>query len=78
VQFRVEGGVAVLQKVTDGGDRGRMLVHRMRGTGTTRMTTDDILALTRDAAAVAPSRRGRSSSRARPRSRGTPIARRPR
>jgi AbrB family looped-hinge helix DNA binding protein len=78
VQFRVEGEVAVLQKVTDGGDRGQALVRRMRGTGTIRMTTDEILALTREAAVVAPPRRGRSSTRARPRSRGTPAPRRSR
>lgn len=78
VQFRVEGGVAVLQKVTDSGDRGQALLRRMRGTSTVRMTTDEILALTRDVAAVVPPRRGRSSARARPRTRGTPVSRRPR
>jgi AbrB family looped-hinge helix DNA binding protein len=78
VQFRVEGGVAVLQKVADGGDRGRALVHRMRGTGTTGMTTDEILALTRDATAVAPTRGRRASTRAQPRSKGTTVRRRPR
>jgi AbrB family looped-hinge helix DNA binding protein len=78
VQFRVEGDVAVLQKVTGGGDRGHALVRRMRGTGTIQMTTDEILALTRDAVVVSPPRRVRSVARARPRSRGTPSPRRPR
>jgi AbrB family looped-hinge helix DNA binding protein len=71
VQFRVEGAVAVLQKVSDGGDRGRALIRRMRGTGTIRMTTDEILALTRDPA-IAPSRRRRSGA---PRPRRTPASR---
>jgi AbrB family looped-hinge helix DNA binding protein len=71
VQFRVEGGVAVLQKVNDGGDRGRALVRRMRGTGTTRMTTDEILALTRDPAAAVP-RRSRPATPSRPRRTSTP------
>jgi AbrB family looped-hinge helix DNA binding protein len=77
VQFRIEGGVAVLQKVSDGGDRGQALLRRIRGTSTIRMTTDEILALTRDVAPVRP-RRGRSSTRARPRTRGTPVSQRPR
>jgi AbrB family looped-hinge helix DNA binding protein len=78
VQFRVEGGVAVMQKVTGGGDRGRALVQRMRGTGTIQMTTDEILALTRDVAPADRPRRGRSRTRARQRSRGSPVPRRPR
>lgn len=78
VQFRVEGDVAVLQKVTDGGDRGQALVRRMRGTGTVQMTTDEILALTRDPVVAGPPRRGRVSTRVRPRSGGTPVTRRPR
>ena len=48
VRFRVEGHVAVLEKVPGTESRGRELVRRMRGAGTVRMTTDEILALTRE------------------------------
>jgi AbrB family looped-hinge helix DNA binding protein len=78
VQFRVEGQLAVLQKVADAGDRGRALVSRMRGAGTVRMTTDEILALTREAAPVAPPPGKRPSTRSRPRPRGAGIRRPPR
>jgi AbrB family looped-hinge helix DNA binding protein len=48
VQFRVEGRVAVLEKVPGAGERGAEIVRRMRGSAPVRMTTDDILALTRE------------------------------
>jgi AbrB family looped-hinge helix DNA binding protein len=64
VQFRVEGRVAVLEKVPGAGGRGADLIRRMRGTATVRMSTDAILALTRDPAPVgtdaSPPRRRRS------------------
>lgn len=50
VRFTVSDGVAVIEKVPDsdgGGRRGRDLVARMRGRGTIRMSTDEIMALTR-------------------------------
>jgi bifunctional DNA-binding transcriptional regulator/antitoxin component of YhaV-PrlF toxin-antitoxin module len=62
VQFRVEGRVAVLEKTPGGESRGTELIRRMRGTGTVKMTTDQILALTRDRA---PTRTGRPRPRAR-------------
>lgn len=41
-------GVAVLQKASGGaGRRGRALVEQMRGRGSARMSTDEIMALTR-------------------------------
>jgi AbrB family looped-hinge helix DNA binding protein len=67
VQFRVEGRVAVLEKVPGGGGRGTDLVRRMRGSATVQMTTDDILALTREPSAATggpqePQRRRRRRS----------------
>ncbi|MEP6730480.1 MAG: AbrB/MazE/SpoVT family DNA-binding domain-containing protein [bacterium] len=46
VEFVIKGDTAVLTKAT-GRRRGRRLVEHMRGRGTVRMTTDQILALTR-------------------------------
>lgn len=46
VEFGVDGDVVVLRKARDEG-RGRAIVARMRGTATTSMTTDEIMALTR-------------------------------
>ncbi|HTE44076.1 MAG TPA: AbrB/MazE/SpoVT family DNA-binding domain-containing protein [Gemmatimonadaceae bacterium] len=54
VEFDVKGDTVVLTKA-QGRRRGRQLVEQMRGRGTVRMSTDQILALTRDAAP----RRGR-------------------
>ncbi len=66
VRFLVEGDGVKLQKVTAAGDRARELVHRLRGMATVRITTDEILALTRDATTAGTSpRRVRSSTRAR-------------
>lgn len=46
VEFEVRGDVAVLRKA-NGRRRGRKIVEAMRGRGSVRMTTDEILALTR-------------------------------
>jgi len=46
VEFDVQGGAVRIRRATGPG-RGRALVSRMRGRATTRMTTDQILALTR-------------------------------
>lgn len=40
-------GVAVLHKTAGGPTRGEWLAHRLRGRGDVRMTTDEIMALTR-------------------------------
>lgn len=48
VEFEIHGDVAVLRKSTTGQDRGRRLVATLRGRGDVAMTTDQILALTRD------------------------------
>jgi len=48
VRFRVRGNAAVLEKVKGPGRRGARLVDRLRGSATVRMTTDQILALTRE------------------------------
>ena len=47
VDFRVEGDRVYLEKVDGGADRGRDLIRRMRGAATVRMTTDEIMDLTR-------------------------------
>ena len=47
VEFRVTGNTVVLKKVESPSRRSRALINRMRGKATQRMTTDDILALTR-------------------------------
>lgn len=46
VEFTVRGNTVVLTRA-NGRRRGPGIVHRMRGRGTVRMTTDEILALTR-------------------------------
>ena len=50
VEFVIKGDTAVLTKAT-GRRRGRKLVDHMRGRGNVRMSTDEILALTRPAEA---------------------------
>jgi AbrB family looped-hinge helix DNA binding protein len=50
VEFEIRGDTAVLTKAT-GRRRGRKLVDHMRGRGNGRMSTDEILALTRPAEA---------------------------
>ncbi|MQA90994.1 MAG: AbrB/MazE/SpoVT family DNA-binding domain-containing protein [Gemmatimonas sp.] len=47
VDFEVRGEAVVLKKAKAGRRRGRSLVEQMRGRGTVRMSTDEILALTR-------------------------------
>lgn len=48
VEFVVEGNTVVLRTVTAGeASRGKRLVETMRGRATVRMTTDEIMALTR-------------------------------
>jgi len=47
VEFRMEGDRVFLEKVEGSGERGRDLISRMRGAATVRMTTDEIMELTR-------------------------------
>jgi AbrB family looped-hinge helix DNA binding protein len=51
VRFEIENGVAVLHKVTpnklQGKSRGASLISKLRGKATVKMTTDEIVALTR-------------------------------
>jgi AbrB family looped-hinge helix DNA binding protein len=47
VEFDVEGGAVRIRKARGSGRRGEALVARLRGRATTRITTDEILALTR-------------------------------
>lgn len=46
VDFEVRGGLVVLKKAA-AGRRGRRVVEHLRGRGSVRMSTDEILALTR-------------------------------
>ena len=47
VEFVVEGNVVMIRKVEGKENRGRKIVERMRGRATVRMSTDEIMALTR-------------------------------
>jgi AbrB family looped-hinge helix DNA binding protein len=47
VEFDVVGGTVRLRRVVRGASRGRALVARLRGRATTKMSTDQIMALTR-------------------------------
>lgn len=47
VEFLVEGNTVVLRAVTGETSRGKKLVEALRGRATVRMTTDEIMALTR-------------------------------
>jgi len=47
VEFQVVGNAVRITKVQGRQGRGRALVERLRGRGTVRMTTDEIMALTR-------------------------------
>lgn len=47
VEFVVEGNTVVLRTVTEEPSRGKKLIETLRGRATVRMTTDEILALTR-------------------------------
>jgi len=47
VEFRLERGKVIIKKAAGPRRRGRRLLDAMRGKGTIRMTTDEIMALTR-------------------------------
>jgi AbrB family looped-hinge helix DNA binding protein len=49
VEFRVEGNAVRLIKISPkrGPGRGRTAIHRLRGTADIKLSTDEILALTR-------------------------------
>jgi AbrB family looped-hinge helix DNA binding protein len=47
VEFEIDGDAVRIRRARDSRSRGRDLVGRMRGRAGTRMTTDEILALTR-------------------------------
>ncbi len=47
VTFEISGDSVRIKKVRGGRSRGHGLVSRMRGRGVARMSTDEILALTR-------------------------------
>ena len=48
VEWELRDGEAVLQKASSSsGRRGRALIEHMRGRGSVRMSTDEIMALTR-------------------------------
>lgn len=47
VEFQVDGDAVRVRKARQSRRRGRELVARMRGRGRSRLTTDEILALTR-------------------------------
>lgn len=47
VVFERDDECIVLRKVTDGPTRGSQLAERLRGRGDVRLTTDEIMALTR-------------------------------
>lgn len=46
VDFEIDGQSVRITKVSES-DRGRRIVDRLRGTATSSMTTDEIMALTR-------------------------------
>jgi len=48
VDFSVEGSSARLVKRKSGRSRGDKVIGGLKGTGSVKMTTDEILALTRD------------------------------
>jgi AbrB family looped-hinge helix DNA binding protein len=47
VEFELDGDSVRLRKSRTAGTRGRALIEHLRGRGTTRLTTDQIMALTR-------------------------------
>ena len=47
VEFELDRGKVVIKKVAGSRRRGHKLVEAMRGKGTVRMSTDQIMALTR-------------------------------
>lgn len=48
VEFGIEDNAVTIRKATNGAGRGRQLVERLRGRATATLTTDEIMALTRD------------------------------
>ena len=48
VVFEIDGDAVRITKAPTSSTRGDALLARMRGTATTRLTTDEILAFTRD------------------------------
>jgi AbrB family looped-hinge helix DNA binding protein len=48
VEFTLAGNGVVVTKAGRGGRRGQRVVAHLRGRGTVRMSTDEILALTRN------------------------------
>jgi AbrB family looped-hinge helix DNA binding protein len=49
VEFRVEGNLAFICKAEGKSGRGQRLVERLRGRATVKLSTDEIMALTREA-----------------------------
>jgi AbrB family looped-hinge helix DNA binding protein len=47
VEFDVDGDAVRVMKASEGQDRGRQIVSRLRGRGDVAMSTDEIMALTR-------------------------------
>jgi len=47
VEFEAKGNTIVVRKVSDGPTRGTRLAGRLRGRGDVRLSTDEIMALTR-------------------------------
>jgi AbrB family looped-hinge helix DNA binding protein len=47
IEFHVEGSTVTIRKSAAPAKKGRALVERMRGRATVRMTTDEIMRLTR-------------------------------
>ena len=47
VEFEARGGVVVLRKVRESRIRGANVIARLKGKATARLSTDEILALTR-------------------------------
>lgn len=47
VEFSMEGDVVRLQKAKNAASRGKELIHRMRDKATVKLSTDEIMALTR-------------------------------
>ncbi len=48
VEFRLSGNTVVIQKAKSAAKRGRLVVEHLRGRGTVRLSTDEIMRLTRD------------------------------
>ena len=48
IEFVADGVSLLIRKVSSGATRGERLAERLRGRGDVRMTTDEIMALTRE------------------------------